>query len=126
MPADVAFQSVDLRTADKFFRTELYFGMDRKGGGEVTPEQWTKFLLDEVTPRFPDGLTVFDAAGQFRSASGAIVKEKSRVIVLLYRRDQRKTASQKIDEIRAAYCRRFDQESVMRIDFRRSVEVSFE
>ena len=110
---------------DRYFRTELFFGMDKPTGREVTAEEWDKFLADEVTPRFPDGLTVFAAAGQFRSATGAIVREKSRVIILLYSKKDRATASRKIDEIRAAYCKKFDQESVMRIDYRRSVEVSF-
>jgi hypothetical protein len=110
---------------DRYYRTELYFGMDKPAGGEITAEEWDKFLADEVTLRFPDGLTVVAASGQFRSASGTIVKEKSRVIILLYRKKDRDAAGRKIDEIRAAYCKKFDQESVMRIDFRRSVEVSF-
>jgi hypothetical protein len=118
--------SVHVLAFDRYFRTELYFGMNKPGGGEVTTEQWAKFLSNEVTPRFPDGLTVIDAAGQFRSASGMIVKEKSRMIILLYRKRDRESASRKIDEIRALYCKLFDQESVMRIDLRRSVEVSFE
>jgi hypothetical protein len=115
-----------LRAFDRYFRTERYFGMNKPSGVEVTTDQWSKFLADEVTPRFPDGLTVIDAAGQFRSASGTIVKEKSRMIILLYRKRDRESASRKIDEIRAVYCKLFDQESVMRIDLRRSVEVSFE
>ena len=123
---DAAVMPSPVRAIDHYFRTELYFGMDIKGGGEVTAEQWGRFLSDEVTPRFPDGLTVFDAAGQFRSAAGTIVKERSRVIILLYRKKDRKAAGRKIDEIRASYCKQFDQESVMRIDFRRSVDVSFE
>jgi hypothetical protein len=118
--------SVHVSAFDRYFRTELYFGMNKPGGGEVTTDQWAKFLTDEVTPRFPDGLTVIDAAGQFRSASGTIVQERSRMIILLYRKRDRESASRKINEIRAAYCKLFDQESVMRVDLRRSVEVSFE
>ena len=116
--------SADGFAFDRYFRTELFFGMNKPTGGEVTTEDWDKFLADEVTPRFPNGLTVVAAAGQFRSASGTIVKEKSRVIILLYSKKDRAAASRWIDEIRTAYCKKFDQESVMRIDYRRSVEVS--
>jgi hypothetical protein len=41
---------------------ELLFGR-----GNVSDRNWDRFLADEVTPRFPDGLTVFDAKGQWRN-----------------------------------------------------------
>jgi hypothetical protein len=112
--------------AEKFFRTELYFGFGKKDGTEVTADEWSKFLADVVTPRFPDGLTVVEAIGQFRGSSGAIVREHSRMLILLYKKRNRETAGKKIDEIRAAYCKQFAQESVLRIDFQKSVDVSFE
>src|SRR4029078_11641515 len=75
---DAAVMPSPVSALDPYFISKVYFGMDIKGGGEVTAEQWGKFLSDEVTPRFPDGLTVFDAAGQFRSAAGTLVKERGR------------------------------------------------
>ena len=36
---------------------------------------WDAFLADTVTPRFPDGLTVLDARGQWRDSEGLIGKE---------------------------------------------------
>ena len=47
---------------------DLLFG--RKIGGRigVTEAQWAKFVDREITPRFPDGLTVFNAYGQWRDA----------------------------------------------------------
>jgi hypothetical protein len=110
---------------ERHFRTELYFGLGRKNGGAVTADEWNKFLADEVTPRFPDGLTIVEAVGQFRDASGTIVHESSRMLILLYKKKDRESAGKKIDEIRAAYCKQFDQESVLRLDIRKSVEVSF-
>lgn len=112
-------------TAEKFIRTELYFGRSKPDGSTVTDEEWDKFLTGVVTPRFPDGFTVLEGYGQFRDASGKIVKEKSLVLVLFYSSKLRKPTSQKIDEIRAAYKKEFEQESVLRLDFRESVRVSF-
>jgi hypothetical protein len=82
--------------------------------------------VDEVvTPRFPDGLTILDADGQWRGKDGSIAREESKVIVLLYPRKNRKAMNAKIEEIRAEYKKRFAQEAVMRIDVTKSVEVSF-
>ena len=110
---------------EKYYRTELYFGRSKSNGTVVSEDEWTKFLKDEVTPRFPDGFTVLDGAGQYRDKNGRIVKEPSKVLVFLYTRKNRKTSSTKIDEIRTAYVKLFSQESVLRLDFKHSVNVLF-
>src|SRR5436853_2433457 len=48
----------------------LYFG-----SGEVKPEEWQEFLATVITPRFPEGLTSWPAAGQWRNDTGQIEKE---------------------------------------------------
>jgi hypothetical protein len=108
-----------------YFRTELYFGFGKKDGTEVTEEEWSKFLADEVTSRFPDGFTVVSATGQYRGANGTIVREHSRVLILLYSKKDRPQADRKIEAIRTAYCKRFEQESVLRVDMTRTVNVMF-
>src|SRR5262245_11264907 len=44
--------------ASPFIRTELYFGRNKPGGGEVSRKEFDGFLSGFVTERFPDGLTV--------------------------------------------------------------------
>jgi len=112
-------------SADKYVRTELYFGRSLPDGSVVSDEEWNKFLNDVVTSRFPDGFTVLDGVGQYRNKNGQIIKEQSKVIVFLYSRRTQKDSSTKIDEIRAAYVKLFSQESVLRLDFRASVNVHF-
>ena len=75
--------------------------------------------------KFPDGLTVLDGSGQYRLENGSIVKEKSKVLILLYTAKTRLVKSRKIDQIRSAYKKMFKQESVLRIDFLQTVKVSF-
>lgn len=111
--------------SEKFIRTELYFGRNIPTGGTVSESDWQKFVDEVVTPRFPDGLTVLDADGQWRGKDGSIAREESKVIVLLYPRKDRKAMNAKIEEIRTEYKKRFAQEAVMRIDVTKSVEVSF-
>ncbi|MGE5767111.1 MAG: DUF3574 domain-containing protein [Bacteroidota bacterium] len=95
-------------------RLELYFGTQRPGGAPVTDAEWAAFLDEEVTPRFPDGLTVLTGNGQWRNSKGVVTKETSAVLVILYEPSAEKEAA--IEDIRAAYKDRFDQESVMRVD----------
>lgn len=111
--------------AETYYRTELYMGMSIPGGGTVSDEAWEKFLAEFVTPLFPDGFTVLAGRGQYREASGIIAKEPSHVLVFLYRKAERKAASAKIESIRSEYKKRFQQESVLRVDIRKSVFVSF-
>jgi hypothetical protein len=98
----------------------LYFGRSIPGGGFVSEADWTGFLRDVVTPRFPEGLTVWAARGQWRDSSGVIVQERSFVLELIHPADARLDAS--VAEIIAEYKHRFRQEAVLRVQDR--VEVS--
>lgn len=111
--------------AEKFIRTELYFGLNKPDGGAVSEEDWNKFLEAEVTPRFPGGFTVLEGYGQFKDSNEKIVREESRVLVVFYPKKQREAVNPKIEELRAAYKKQFNQESVLRLDFRQSVSISF-
>jgi hypothetical protein len=110
---------------EPFIRSELFFGSERPGKPEVSDAEFKQFLDASVTPRFPDGLTVLKGFGQFREASGEIVQESSFVLILLYPREAAKDSSAKIEAIRAEYLKRFEQESVLRVDDPRPVRVSF-
>ena len=98
---------------DRVAEYRLYFGRGDATGDPmaVSDEAWAQFLADTVTPRFPDGLTVTDGAGQWRSESGEISREQSKVLTLLVWPDD--TALQRLNEITAEYERRFDQETVL-------------
>ena len=50
-------------------RTTLYFGLSRPNGS-VSELEWQIFLRDEVTKRFPEGFTVWEAQGQWRTPAG--------------------------------------------------------
>jgi hypothetical protein len=112
-------------TFKQFWRTELYFGTEKPDGAAVSDAEWEDFLAREITPRFPDGLTVVEGYGQFHNAAGKIVREKSRVLILLYPRAARKSSHRKIEQIRRAYMRQFQQQALLRVDFRQPVGVSF-
>ena len=93
-------------------RDMLYFGRNKPAGGEVTDVEWHTFLAGFVTPRFPNGLTVVHATGQWKGASGAVETERTAVVSLLHAGD---TASRDaVAAVVAEYKSRFGQEAVLR------------
>jgi hypothetical protein len=88
---------------------ELLFGRAIAGGGAVSDGQWRAFIDSEITPRFPDGLTVVDANGQWRAANG-IVRERSKLVTIVL--PDRADSEAGIADIVGAYKARFRQESV--------------
>lgn len=125
-PAEADMRDTEAGLAtDPFVRTELFFGSERADQPEVSDVEFKRFLDEQVTPRFPDGLTVLKGYGQFRESSGSIVQEGSFVLILLYPREALRDSSAKIEEIRTLYKQRFGQESVLRVDDPRAVRVAF-
>jgi Protein of unknown function (DUF3574) len=99
---------------ETFARTELFFGLSKPNNSQVTNEEFQGFVDTVVTPLFPDGLTLLTSRGQFKDASGKVIQERSRLLILLYPFDQ--DSSQKVEQIRKAYKSAFQQESVLRVD----------
>jgi hypothetical protein len=88
----------------------LYFGRNGPHGG-VTEQRWSNFLAQEVTPRFPDGLTVVDGAGQWREAAHKrIIRERTKVVTIAVAAAD--SVDERVEAIVAAYKRRFHQKSV--------------
>ncbi|MFE7835207.1 DUF3574 domain-containing protein [Streptomyces sp. NPDC057474] len=106
-----------------YIETRLLFGTERPDGGAgVTDEQFMAFVDREVTPGFPDGLTVQEGRGQWRDASGTIEKERSYELILLYPVAAAATSDRRIEEIRGGYLKEFAQEAVARVDDRTRVD----
>lgn len=90
----------------------LYFGT-AKPSGVVSRAEWSAFLDRSVTPRFPQGSSVWQAAGQWQSADGSLVRETSFVLALIH--PESAAAEQAIHSIVSEYKTRFQQESVLRV-----------
>jgi hypothetical protein len=93
-------------------RDVLYFGRNRPGGGTVSDEEWSDFLNQVLTPRFPAGLTVVSATGQWQGKSGVVEQERSEVVTVFHSGDA--AARRAVEDIAAEYKRRFQQEAVLR------------
>jgi hypothetical protein len=104
----------NIPTSKPVTRTELFFGLRKPNGTEVNNAEFQRFLDREVTPRFPDGFTVISGQGQFKDTRGAILQERSKLLILLY--PIAASSNQQIEQIRTAYTKAFQQQSVLRAD----------
>nr|WP_315448744.1 DUF3574 domain-containing protein [uncultured Pseudomonas sp.] len=116
-PASSTLQGDATRPAQaQWTRTELYFSVGSLDGkeGAVSPARWREFLDKEVTPRFPDGFTVFDAYGQWKDHRAKEPERLStKVIVVLHENSAKNEGS--IEAIRLAYKRITGDLSVLRL-----------
>ena len=90
---------------------QLFMGRGGPDGEVVNDSAWDTFLDEEVTPRFPEGLTVLDGQGQWRGSDGVIKKERSKLLIILA--PPGSDARQMLDAISQEYKRRFGQEAVL-------------
>jgi hypothetical protein len=107
-PAAGRAPAAELLVADR-----LVFGRSIPGGGMVGEEEWVAFLRDVVTPRFPDGLTVWRAEGQWRGPNGQLVREPVAVVEIFHPASA--SADSAVDAVAIAYRRRFHQDAVLRV-----------
>ena len=87
---------------------ELFFGLSTPDEAEVSASAWQSFVDTEITPRFPDGLTIEDGQGQWKGATAPLRESAKHVTIVLSG-----SGAEKLDAIRAAYKRRFHQQSVL-------------
>jgi Protein of unknown function (DUF3574) len=90
---------------------QLLFG--RKIGGRlgVSEAQWGRFVDREISPRFPDGLSVLDAKGEWRdTARNAMVHEPSKLVEIVL--PGKPDDFDALNRIAQAYKTRFRQQSV--------------
>ena len=97
---------------ERYAEYRMFFGRGKPGGGTVSDGEWRDFLAAEVTPRFPEGLTVVDARGQWRDSKGAVGREGAKLLIVLA--EPGPDAVRRTEEIAEAYKRAFDQQSVLR------------
>lgn len=111
-------------SSEHWLRTELYFGIGAVDdvNAASSEKRWHEFLDREVTPRFPDGLSVHDVYGQWRSKGhDDIERLHSKELMILYANSAQHRAD--IEAIRAAWKKQTGDESVLRVT--QPADVSF-
>lgn len=104
--------------------TRLYFGLgpaDRPGEG-VSEAAWRDFLDHEVTPRFPDGLSVLDVYGQWQGPREPVPERLRSKLLEIDCPDDAQNRG-RIEAIRQAWKRLTGDRSVLRVS--QPADVSF-
>ena len=83
-------------------------GLSSKNG-EVSEDAWKRFCDKHVSAAFPDGYTVLDATGYWRSGQNATAKERSKVILVIAPADAR----EKVLSVARQFQKEFSQEFVL-------------
>ena len=92
-----------LRTA------QLFLGA--KPPARVNDAQLRRFVDQEVTPRFPHGVSIVDGGGQWKGAENRMIREAAKVVLIVL--PPKGDAAPKVEAVRLAYRTRFKQESVV-------------
>jgi hypothetical protein len=107
-------KSATCTLGDPLTQTTLYFGLNRPTGPVISAAEWQRFVDQQVTPRFKDGLSVFDAKGQWLGNDGKLARENSKALMLIHAPG--KESETNIEALRNSYKQQFAQDSVMRVD----------
>jgi hypothetical protein len=95
-------------------REELFFGLNKPDGSQVTNSEFEAFITREVSSRLCC-FTVLQTTGYYTSTPGApAVQEPGRVLMVMYD-DNQKDIAVKLSAIAQSYVRTFSQESVLRV-----------
>jgi hypothetical protein len=100
------------RQGTRLVSDTLFFGLS-SARGPVSQVEWDNFLRDIVTPRFPDGLTYWEANGQWRGSDNKLVREHSMVLQIIH--PESPQAEMALQEISLRYQQQYEQGSVLRI-----------
>ena len=115
MPMRTAAQTLPPCPAGQETRrtAELFFGRNVGEKAVVSEADFRKFVDEDVTPKFPDGLTVLDGGGQWRGEENRLIREASKVLMIILPKGR--DGSARVEAVRNAYKSRFHQESVLLI-----------
>jgi hypothetical protein len=92
---------------------QLFFGRNIGDKQGVSEADFQKFVDQEITPKFPDGLTVIDGGGQWRGEENKLIREAAKVVLIVL--PKRGDAAARIEAVRNAYKIRFHQDAVLLI-----------
>lgn len=95
--------------------TELVLGTSAQNAAYVGDRDWQQFLVDTVTPRFPDSIASRDGFEQHWDKTGnGIVRQNTKVLTITAENNE--LTQKKLEEVVLAYKSRFRQNAVMRTD----------
>jgi hypothetical protein len=90
---------------------QLFLGRRTEGAVAVTDADLRRFVDRQITPRFPDGLTVLDGGRQWQGAENTLIREAAKVVLIVL--PAKGDAVSRIEAVRGAYKTQFHQDTAM-------------
>ena len=94
---------------DQVRTAQLFLGA--KPPAKLSDADLRAFVDREVTPRFPEGVTVVDGGGQWKGSADQLVREAAKVVLIVL--PAKGDAIARIETVRTAYRARFKQDTVV-------------
>ena len=88
---------------------QLFLGA--KPPAKLSDADLRAFVDREVTPRFPEGVTVVDGGGQWKGSADQLVRDAAKVVLIVL--PAKGDAIARIETVRTAYRVRFKQDTVV-------------
>ena len=92
-----------LRTA------QLFFGSHDPAQPRLNDRDFRRFVNEELTTRFPDGLTVLEGGDQWKGAENRRIREAAKVVLIVL--PKAPDAQARLEAVKAAYKTRFNQDT---------------
>jgi hypothetical protein len=92
---------------------QLYFGGAFGPSSKVSDAQFRKYVDEELTPRFPDGLTVLDGGRQWKGEENRAIREAAKVVLIVL--PKALGVQMRINAARSAYRNRFHQDALVEV-----------
>lgn len=87
------------------------FFLGAKPPAKLNDRDLRLFVDREVTPRFPDGVTVVEGGGQWKGAENRLIREAAKVVLVVLPATGDSQGS--VEAVRTAYRGKFKQETVV-------------
>ncbi len=82
-----------------------------KAPAKVSDTDIRKFVDAEVTPRFPDGVSLVDGGAQWKGEDNRLIREAAKVVLIVL--PSKGDPAARVEAVRAAYRTKFKQDSVV-------------
>ncbi|MGN6617678.1 MAG: DUF3574 domain-containing protein [Ilyomonas sp.] len=109
-------------SAGRMTETSLYFGQSKPDGSIINEKEWNQFKEDYILTTFLEGSSIIRVDGSWKdTVTHKVITEPVYMVIYYYRSTP--LMSKRIDSLRNQYIKRFQQQSVLRVDKR--VKASF-
>ena len=99
-------------TNDDFIKTEMYLAATGQNNVEASEQQWADFKKNEIAQRFPDGFSVYNVNGAWKTKEGNVHLNIKTWVLIIVRKNTPED-HKKIEEIATEYKKKFNLEAVM-------------